>query len=110
MLQSRWIYHFDSAGHLTHVFWDGKLIEEYTYNQAGQRVRQWRGKTLHDDPTAGALHYDHQGKLDGYSFPSASSSLLCPFALCGAVKGSPSQNNTLMKMWREPKRHWTACI
>ena len=40
-----------------------KLIEEYTYNQAEQRVRQWRGKTLHDDPTAGALHYDHQGKL-----------------------------------------------
>ena len=49
-------------------------------------------------------------RLDGYSFPSAPSSLLCPFALCGAVKGSPSQNNTLMKMWREPKRHWTACI
>jgi RHS repeat-associated protein len=68
---TEFIYHFDTKGHLLKVFRNKKLVEEYTYNQIGQRIltkREYRGCY---DRSKGHLEYDSQGKLikaGDYSF------------------------------------------
>ena len=57
-------YAFDDKGHLLRVVRDGALLEEYTYNQAGQRIEQRRGGREFGDATAGRLFYDAKGRLE----------------------------------------------
>ncbi|MFV0348274.1 MAG: hypothetical protein ACK5JO_06765, partial [Halodesulfovibrio sp.] len=51
-------YAYDAQGHLTHVWLNGSLAEQYAYNEAGQRVADetaWRGPR--------SLAYDAAGRL-----------------------------------------------
>jgi YD repeat-containing protein len=51
-------YAYDAQGHLTHAWLNGSLVEQYAYNEAGQRVADetvWRGPR--------SLAYDRAGRL-----------------------------------------------
>lgn len=56
-------YQFDRKGHLLTVSRDGRLEEEYCYNQAGQRIEQRREYNGAGSATEGRLGYDEAGHL-----------------------------------------------
>jgi len=60
---TEFVYQFDAGGHLLKVFRDQKLVEEYTYNEIGQRVHTKREYSGCRDCGTGQLEYDKQGKL-----------------------------------------------
>ncbi|MCL1939952.1 MAG: RHS repeat-associated core domain-containing protein [Desulfovibrionaceae bacterium] len=60
---TEFIYHFDPKGHLLKAFRNNKLVEEYAYNELGQRVRAQREYRGCYDRGKGRLEYDKQGKL-----------------------------------------------
>ncbi len=59
------VYQFDEKEHLLTVLRNGCLEERYQYNEAGQRIQQWRREAGVCDFTAGGLHYDKAGRLTG---------------------------------------------
>ena len=61
--RTRYTYERDPQGHLTAVHRDGELVEAYTYNERGQRIRQQPEFRGSHDSTWGNLLYDPEGRL-----------------------------------------------
>ena len=55
-------YLFDEAGHLASVVRNGKYVETYYYNTAGQRIQAHRAQ-ITGNVCSGLMLYDYQGRL-----------------------------------------------
>ncbi|MCL1939889.1 MAG: RHS repeat-associated core domain-containing protein [Desulfovibrionaceae bacterium] len=89
-------YEFDTRGHLLKAFRNKKLVEEYAYNELGQRIRT---QGQYRDCGMGNLEYDKQGKLikaGDYSFTYDAQGALAERHIRGNTTKFSYGNDTLL--------------